>query len=77
MGTLALAAVVIGTSFVASLTFDIGINSLQNWYDTMYQDAFWSYRVTDSPALQDLAREEAEIDRLMREPGGEFASPGQ
>jgi hypothetical protein len=67
MGPIAFAALIIGSSFVASLTFDIGVNSLQNWYDTIYQDAFWSYRVTDSPALRDLAREEAEIDRLLRE----------
>jgi hypothetical protein len=67
MGPIALAALVIGSSFLASLTFDIGVNSVQNWYDTIYQDAFWSYRVTDSPALRDLAREEAEIDRLLRE----------
>ena len=77
MGPIALAAIVIGTSFIASLTFDIGVNSLQNWYDTVYQDAFWSYRVTDSPALRDLAREEAEIDRLLREDGSGPGNAGQ
>ena len=38
---------------------DIGVNTLQNWYDTVYADAFWSSRPTDSPALQALAKEEA------------------
>ena len=66
MGSIVLAAIVVGATFVAGLTFDIGVNSLQNWYDTVYQDAFWSYRVTDSPALRDLALEEAEIDRLLK-----------
>ncbi len=77
MGPIALAAIVIGTSFVASLTFDIGVNSRQNWYDTVYQDAFWSYRVIDSPALRDLAHEEPEIDRLMREDGSGSGNAGQ
>ena len=77
MGPLAVAAFIIGAAFVANLAFDVGINAAQNWYDTVYTDAFWSYRVTDSPALRDLKREEVEIDRLMRgedfvgeQPGG-------
>jgi len=75
MGSIVLAAIVVGATFVAGLTFDIGVNSLQNWYDTVYQDAFWSYRVTDSPALRDLALEEAEIDRLLKADEGDNGKP--
>ncbi|HEX3497727.1 MAG TPA: hypothetical protein VHT04_00235 [Stellaceae bacterium] len=60
-----LAAAIIGATIVANLAFDVGINSLQNWYDTVYTDAFWSGRVKDSPALRALAAEEAEINRVM------------
>jgi hypothetical protein len=66
MGPFSLAMVVIGGTFLAGLTFDIGINAMQNWYDVIYADAFWSGRVTDTPALRDVAREELEIDRLMQ-----------
>ena len=66
MGPFSMAMVIIGGTFVAGLTFDVGVNALQNWYDIMYADAFWSHRVTDTPALRQVAREELEIDRLMR-----------
>lgn len=69
MGPILFAALVITTSVVTSISLDIGVNTLQNWYDTVYADAFWSSRPTDSPALQALAKEEAEIDRMMREQG--------
>jgi hypothetical protein len=62
-----LAAAIVGATIVANLAFDVGINTLQNWYDTVYEDAFWSKRVKDSPALRALAVEEAEIHRLMNE----------
>jgi hypothetical protein len=57
----------------AGLTYDISVNALQNWYDVTYTDAFWTYRVPDSPALRQVAHEEAEIDRLMR--GQDFVAP--
>ena len=69
MGPILFAALVITTSVVTSISLDIGVNTLQNWYDTMYSDAFWSSRPTDSPTLRALAKEEAEIDQLMREQG--------
>jgi hypothetical protein len=69
MGPFLLAALVVGTSIVTSISMDIGVNTLQNWYDTVYADAFWSSRPADSPALRALAKEESEIDRLMREQG--------
>ena len=43
MGPLSMAALIVGGTFIAGLTFDMSINALQNWYDTVYQDAFWSH----------------------------------
>jgi hypothetical protein len=62
-----IAAAIVGATIVANLAFDVGVNAVQNWYDTVYVDAFWSKRVKDSPALRALAVEEAEINRLMSE----------
>jgi hypothetical protein len=39
---------------------------MQNWYDVVYQDAFWAQHPKDTPAMRDLSREEREVDRLMR-----------
>ena len=66
MGPLSLTAAIIAGTFIAGLTFDMGINAMQNWYDVVYQDAFWAHHPTDSAAMRDLAREERDIDRLMR-----------
>jgi hypothetical protein len=55
-----------------SIAFDVGINTLQGWYDPVYESSFWSHRVKDSPALRELAQEEAEINRLM---GDDFPTP--
>ncbi len=68
MGPLSLTAAFVVGTFVAGLTFDMGVNALQNWYDVMYQDAFWAHHPSgDTPAMRDLVREERRIDRLMRE----------
>jgi len=66
MGPLSLTAAIVAGTFVAALSFDMGVNALQDWYHVVYQDAFWAAHPVDSPALHDLAREEREIDRLMR-----------
>lgn len=66
MGPFSLAMVIVGGTFLANLTFDIGLNAVQNWYDVMYADAFWSQRVSNSPALREVMQEEIDIDRLMR-----------
>ena len=66
MGPLGLTAALVAGTFIAGVTFDMGINALQNWYDVVYQDAFWSHHPIDTPAMRDLAREERDIDRLMR-----------
>jgi hypothetical protein len=68
MGPLAIAALLFGAAVVANLAMDMSVNAAQNWYDDVYTSAFWSHRVTESPALDRLKREEADIDRLMREP---------
>ena len=64
---ISLAAAIIGATLAANIAFDVSINTLQNWYDTVYGDAFWTARVKDSPALRALAAEEAEIDKLMND----------
>ncbi|WP_431855945.1 hypothetical protein [Azospirillum sp.] len=65
-----LTALIVAGSILGTVALDIGVNTLQNWYDTFYADAFWSGHQI-SPELQaQLAREEAEIDRLIRD--GEF-----
>ena len=67
MGSLTTAALIVGGTFLAGLTFDMGINAMQNWYDTVYLDAFWSHHPSkDDPAMRKLAIEEHNIDRLMR-----------
>lgn len=66
MSSLTLIILVTGGMVVAGITFDIAVNTAQEWYPTVYGDAAWSYRVKDSPALRDLAREEAGIDRILQ-----------
>lgn len=67
MGPFTMAALVVAGTLTASLTFDFGINALQNWYDTVYQDAFWQQHPSQqSPAMRKLAAEEHEIDREMQ-----------
>ncbi len=70
MGTLSVASMIAIGSFLGSITFDVAINTMQNWYDVVYADAFWSNRVTDSPTLRQLAQEEAAINRMLQ--GTEF-----
>jgi len=66
-----IAAAIIGATLVANLAVDVSINALQNWYDTVYADAFWSKPNKDSPALRALAVEEAEINQML---GDDFAN---
>lgn len=58
--------------FLGGLAFDVSLNAVQDWYQTMYADAMWSNRVQDSPALRALSKEEAEINRVLN--NSEFAS---
>jgi hypothetical protein len=71
MGSLSIASLIAISAFVGTVTVDVTINALQNWYDTVYADAFWSSRASDTPALRDLAKEEAEINRLLSQSGFE------
>ncbi|PWC90113.1 hypothetical protein TSH100_03785 [Azospirillum sp. TSH100] len=62
-----LTVLVVTASILGSVAVDVGVNTVQNWYDTFYQDAFWGNR-KNSPELEaQLAKEEAEINRLIRE----------
>jgi hypothetical protein len=62
---MALAAMILAASTLANLTLEVGVNTLQNWSDAIYQDAFWERRDIAAPELDRLAREEAEIARLL------------
>ncbi|CAO3403234.1 hypothetical protein GBZ48_18845 [Azospirillum melinis] len=61
-----LTVLVVTASLLGGVAMDVGMNTLQNWYDTFYQDAFWSSRKVSPELEAQLAREEAEIDRLIR-----------
>ena len=65
MSTLGMVVLFAGGIFIAGLTLDVAVNAAQDWYGTVYGDAMWSARVEDTPAMRDLAVEEAEIDRLL------------
>ncbi|WP_448191856.1 hypothetical protein [Azospirillum sp. sgz301742] len=61
------AVLIVTASILGGVVMDVGVNTLQNWYDTFYQDSFWSGR-RNSPELEaQLAREEAEVSRLINE----------
>lgn len=62
-----LTVLVVVASILGGVAMDIGVNTLQNWYDTFYQDSFWSNRRISPELEAQLAREEAEVDRLIRE----------
>jgi hypothetical protein len=65
---MAMAAVIVVASSLVNLTFDVGLNALQNLSDAVYQDAFWSRRDVSSPELERIAQEEEEVARLMARP---------
>jgi hypothetical protein len=74
MGLFSLPALVVVGSLLGSMAIDVGLNTLQNWYDVIYADAFWSYRPGDVTTLAGLHAEEGQIDALMRSDG--FAASG-
>jgi hypothetical protein len=67
MGPVTLTALIAGGAFLASLTFDIGLNVAQDWYATISNDAAWTSqaRAGETPMSRELAGEEAEIDHLL------------
>lgn len=75
MSSLTLVLLLTGGMVVAGITFDIAVNTAQDWYPTVYGDATWTYRVKDSPALRDLAKEEAGIDRILQSENLEQETP--
>jgi hypothetical protein len=75
MNSLTLALLLTAGLFLAGLTFDISVNGGQDWYGTVYGDAFWSYRVQDSQALRDLALEEERIDQILKSQDLEQEAP--
>lgn len=70
MSSLALVLLLTGGMIITGITFDMSLNAAQDWYGTVYDDARWSYRINDSPALRDLSREEAQIRKLLEADDG-------
>ncbi len=66
MGSLPFASLIAVGAVVGALAVDVTVNVLQDWYQVVYADAFWANRVTDAPALRDLAREEERINEMLR-----------
>lgn len=53
-------------AIVGAVSFEVGLNTLQNYYDTFYQDAFWE-RSGGNPELErQLKNEEQEIEQLFQ-----------
>ena len=73
MGSFAVAALIAGAALIGTITVDVGVNTVQNYYEVFYADALWSSRDKNSPVLDHLAREEAEINRLLHD-NPEFSS---
>ncbi|RJF84122.1 hypothetical protein D3877_05825 [Azospirillum cavernae] len=67
MGPFSLTTAVVAASLLGTVVIDVGMNTLQNWYDTFYADALWSSRPVNGELDRQLKKEEAEIDKLMRE----------
>ncbi len=67
MEPFSLTTALVAATILGSVAMDVGMNTLQNWYDTFYADALWSSRPINGELDLQLKKEEAEIDRLMRE----------
>ncbi len=67
MEPFSLTTAVVAASLLGTVVIDVGMNTLQNWYDTFYADALWSSRPVNGDLDRQLKKEEAEIDALMRE----------
>ncbi len=66
MGPFSVTTLIAGGALLGTVMVDITVNAVQDWYQTVYADAFWSHRVNDSPAMRDLSKEEAQINELLR-----------
>ncbi len=62
-----LTVLVVTASILSSVVVDVTVNTIQDWYDTFYQDAFWSNQQISPELAAQLAKEEADINRLIRE----------
>lgn len=67
MGFLTGSMLLIIAASAGSLAANIGLNTLQSWYDPLYLDSFWGSAGLSEQDSARLAREEAEVDVLMRD----------
>lgn len=66
MGPFSITTLIAGGALLGTVVIDVTVNVMQDWYQTVYTDAFWSHRVSDTPAMRDLSNEEAQINELLR-----------
>lgn len=59
-------AVVIG-SVIGTLSLDIGLNTVQNYFDTFYQDSFWESAGKDPEIQRNLNEEERQIELIFQQ----------
>lgn len=86
MGFLSGSVLLIIAASAGSLAANVGLNTLQSWYDPMYLDWFWGSRGLSPEGSAQLAREEARVRALMQDdaaaqpappsPGAGCAAPG-
>lgn len=58
-------AVVFG-AILGTLSFEVGLNTLQNYYDTFYEDAFWEHADENEALQKQLDEEEKRIEMIFR-----------
>jgi hypothetical protein len=75
MGFLSGSVFLLLAASVGSLAANIGLNTLQSWYDPLYADVFWEAPGLSHDAEARLAREEAEVDHLTQDQGPAASVP--
>ncbi|MEP9378354.1 hypothetical protein ABLE91_16685 [Aquabacter sp. CN5-332] len=51
---------------LGTVTVDVGMNTMQNYYDTFYADAFWEHAGQNAEVERRLADEERQIDLMFQ-----------
>lgn len=72
MGDPFTAVVVFVGALVGAVGFEVSINTVQNYYDTFYQDAFWQQAGGNPELERQLRDEEREVERLLHKTRFEY-----
>lgn len=59
-------AVAVVSSVLATVGFDVALNVAQDYYDTLYADAFWATSGQNPDIEARLTAEEREIDQMFQ-----------